>query len=359
MDPYATSHFSHRALRHDLKTLVARDCAATAVLLSRIAEFEERQLFLPDGYPSMFAYCVRELHFCEGTASRRIYAARAALRFPALFVAVAEGRLHLTAVVMLAKYLTSGNVDELVAAATHKSKAEIEQLIADRFPQRDLPERLQAIALAPPRPAMPAPPAGPHSPENVGACALPTPPALAPGRPHSQENVAPAPPPKMTPLAPQRFGFQFTGDQETRELYEHVRALLSHEVPTGEMALVFRAALKLAATALEKRKFAATTRPRRARSTKSVRHIPAAVKRAVWERDEGRCTFVSDGGNRCAARTRLEFDHREAVACGGESTTENIRLLCRAHNQHAAERAFGSEFMERKRSEARGECGAR
>jgi 5-methylcytosine-specific restriction endonuclease McrA len=48
----------------------------------------------------------------------------------------------------------------------------------------------------------------------------------------------------------------------------------------------------------------------------------------------------------------LEFDHIDPVACGGESTKANLRLLCRAHNQHAAERAFGAEFMERKRSDA-------
>jgi hypothetical protein len=32
---------------------------------------------------------------------------------------------------------------------------------------------------------------------------------------------------------------------------------------------------------------------------------------------------------------------------------ENVRLLCRAHHQYAAERAFGAEFMEQKRAEAR------
>jgi len=30
-----------------------------------------------------------------------------------------------------------------------------------------------------------------------------------------------------------------------------------------------------------------------------------------------------------------------------------VRLLCRAHNRYAAERAFGSEFVERKLAEAR------
>ena len=149
MDRYAVSHFSHDALRHDLKTQFAHDSRATAVRLSRVAEFEERKLFLDEAQPSMHSYCLDVLHLCEGTASRYIYASRAARRFPVLLDAVADGRLHLTAVGMLSKYLTSGNVDELVEAATHKSKAQIEQLIADRFPRPDLPERLEAIPAPP------------------------------------------------------------------------------------------------------------------------------------------------------------------------------------------------------------------
>jgi hypothetical protein len=58
---------------------------------------------------------------------------------------------------------------------------------------------------------------------------------------------------------------------------------------------------------------------------------------------------VSEAGRRCEARERLEFDHVEAFARGGAATVEGIRLLCRAHNQHQAERTFGAEFMHHKR----------
>ena len=162
----------------------------------------------------------------------------------------------------------------------------------------------------------------------------------------------------MTPLAPQRVGFQFTGDLETGELYEQYRALVSHEIPSGEMDLVFKDALKIAVAERSKRKFAATTRPGHARESANPRHIPAAVKRAVSERDERRCTFVSEAGKRCGERQFLEYDHIEPVAHGGTSTVENIRLLCRAHNQFEAERAFGTEFMDHKRQEARARLGA-
>jgi 5-methylcytosine-specific restriction endonuclease McrA len=128
---------------------------------------------------------------------------------------------------------------------------------------------------------------------------------------------------------------------------------MSHEIPTGEMALVYKAALKIGVEQMMKRKFAATGRPGHSRSSADSRHIPAAVKRAVSDRDQGRCAFVSEAGKRCESRRHLEYDHVEPVARGGQSTVENVRLLCRAHNQHEAERWFGAEFMERKRSEAR------
>jgi 5-methylcytosine-specific restriction endonuclease McrA len=105
---------------------------------------------------------------------------------------------------------------------------------------------------------------------------------------------------------------------------------------------------------LEKQKFSATDKPRPAlRPTRSARHVPAHLRRAVWQRDQGRCTFVSKTGQRCAARKLLEFDHVTPVAQGGNATTANLRLRCRAHNQYAAERAFGAEFMRHKRQKAR------
>jgi hypothetical protein len=157
----------------------------------------------------------------------------------------------------------------------------------------------------------------------------------------------------VVPLAPQRFGFQCTIDQETHELWEYARTLMSHDVPSGEMTLVLKNVLRLAVEQLEKRKFAATARPGRVAGSADPRHIPAAVKHAVWRRDGGRCSFVSESGKRCSSPRRLEFDHEVPVARGGAATVENLRLRCRAHNQHEAERVFGAEFMEGKRAAAR------
>jgi hypothetical protein len=84
-----------------------------------------------------------------------------------------------------------------------------------------------------------------------------------------------------------------------------------------------------------------------------MRQIRAAIKRAVRERDGGRCTFVGADGHRCSAKRLLEFDHIQPFARGGESSVGNLRLRCRAHNQHGADGVFGRAFMERKRDAAR------
>jgi hypothetical protein len=136
---YTLSRVSDDVLLRDLTALVASDRLTTARILAHIAEVDARRLYAPAGYPSMFAFCVEELRLSEDAAYKRIRAARAARRFPALFVAVAEGRLHLAAVCLLAPHLTVENVEELIQAATHRPKSEIETMLARRFPVEGAP----------------------------------------------------------------------------------------------------------------------------------------------------------------------------------------------------------------------------
>lgn len=132
-----------------------------------------------------------------------------------------------------------------------------------------------------------------------------------------------------------------------------MQELLGHPAPERELPRVFGRAIKLLRRELEKAKRAGADRPRAGRPSTNPRHIPAKVRRTVWERDGGQCTYVSEAGRRCPARSRLEWDHVEPVARGGQATVENGRLRCRGHNQYAAEQAFGADFMRHKREEAR------
>jgi hypothetical protein len=81
--------------------------------------------------------------------------------------------------------------------------------------------------------------------------------------------------------------------------------------------------------------------------------VSQETKRAVSARDEERCTFVGTNGEQCPERAFLEFDHVHPRALGGDGDVENIRLRCRAHNQLAAEKAFGREHVERHRRQKR------
>jgi 5-methylcytosine-specific restriction endonuclease McrA len=169
-----------------------------------------------------------------------------------------------------------------------------------------------------------------------------------------------------------RFLLKLSISKGTYEKLRYAQALLSHAVPTGDAAGVFDRALDTLIATLEKRKFGTgtvpgrrsptaarsrqprtATTPPRPETTARKRYIPTQVRRAVWERDEGRCTFVGANGHRCEARRFLEFDHIEPVARGGRATVEGMRLRCRTHNRYEAERIFGAAFMDRKLQEAR------
>ncbi len=141
MRAYSLSHLTDPELLRGLASLIAQDRVTTAALLAHLAEVDARRLYLPAAYPSMYLYCVGELRMSEDSACKRIRAARAARQFPAIFEALADGRLHLSAVVLLAPHLTRENADELLAAAAHKTKAEIEELVARRFPRSETPGR--------------------------------------------------------------------------------------------------------------------------------------------------------------------------------------------------------------------------
>ena len=183
---YSLRHLADSTLRHDLKQLVITDRGTNALIVAHIAEFIARKLYLEDGYGSMYHYCVGALGMSEDIACRRIRAARAARRFPLIFPALADGRIHLTADSLLAPHLTEENAEALLASAFYKTKREIQLLIATRFPRPDLPTFMERLGVAPAAPGTAPSPPGAQGPPPV--------PSSAPAR-------IEVPPPCVTPLA--------------------------------------------------------------------------------------------------------------------------------------------------------------
>ena len=142
-------HLSDPALVHELDVAVVHERRNTAKVVALIAEVDACKLYRIYGYPSIFQYCVGRLGLSEDEAYKRMQAAFAAQSFPEILDMLADGHLHLTAIVKLRPHLTPENAGELVVACTHKSKRAIEKLLAERFPQADVPTVILPIALMP------------------------------------------------------------------------------------------------------------------------------------------------------------------------------------------------------------------
>jgi 5-methylcytosine-specific restriction endonuclease McrA len=316
----------------------------------------------------MHVYCVERLRFSDGSAYNRIRAARAARRFPRLLRDVAEGRLHLTAICLLAPHLADENADELVAAATHRTRDELEGWIARRFSPAApavTPEprgrivRIRArcgpVASGAERTLLAvAANAEAEQAETLRAD------QLLPGGVDLQVSAPEAGVGAV--FEPASYLVRLPIDEATHTVLREVQALLGYSVPAGDVVAVFKRALETLRRELLRRKAGRTERPLAEtprRPDARTRTIPAAIRRAVWARDGAQCTFTSVDGRRCSTRRGLEFDHVVAFARGGKSTVGGLRLRCRAHNQFEAERVFGEEFMKAKRRRASPESGPR
>ena len=132
---YLFSELGDRELIDVTKRLAGEETRATAALLRALIEVDARRLYLAEGCASMFVWCTRGLHLCEGGAYNRIEVARAARTYPLILGLVEEGAITLTAVRLLAPHLTPANHAAVLAAARHRSKREVEVLIRTGWKQ--------------------------------------------------------------------------------------------------------------------------------------------------------------------------------------------------------------------------------
>src|ERR1044072_4943754 len=280
MNFYSLSHVSNAALRRHLAPTHKQNKNPTPPPPAPITDaVDERQLYRAAAYESMYLYCLHELHMSEDVAYMRIRAARAARKFPAIFPAVAGGRLHLTAVVLLAPHLTTGTADALLAEAPHKTNAKIDPLLRHPFPKPDLPTVMRPVATAvvetlsstesaaaPTMQLVPEPVVPSHAPNQA-----------VPMEPLATATAAP-PRGRLSPLSPGRFALQATVDQETHGALRQAQELLGLSVPSGDLATVLKNAALAYVELLEKKKFAKCRRPPAHRGAPHGAHTPPAGK---------------------------------------------------------------------------------
>jgi hypothetical protein len=313
--------------------------------LAYLAEVEERGLHLREACSSLFAFCVERLHLSEGAAAKRVWAARTARRFPLVLKMIASGEIHLSGVHLLTRHLTEENHVELLARARHRSKREIEKLIAEIAPKPDVASRVTALSRR-------------QAEMEVGSTSVAEPNgAVAVQEEHAPEPVAVpscAPRAIVAPLSERRYLIRVTVGEETHAALGQLQDLLSHQVPDRDPAVIIARALDLLLERTLAVKAAVCERPRTGKEpAKRNRHVPASVRRQVWKRDGAQCAFIDGEGRRCRSTRFLEFHHTHNWGRGAEHEPGQIELRCRAHNQYQAELDYGAQLMADRRSRAR------
>ena len=349
LDPTDCLDLTDGALLEAVTANLARESRGLAELIVFLGEVERRKLYLERAHPSLFAFCTHELGFSEGAAYRRIGAARLARRFPAVVRFIASGHVHLTGLNVLAPALTDSNHLELLRAATGQTKRQIQELVAAKCPRpepvtsaRKLPARARTQQRA--------------APETAGEPARPQ---AATGKLELRPPVTSS---TVEPVSAQRYAVRFTASKSLVDKLDELAALRSHR-PAEARAVdnMLEEAVDLLIAKERKARFAVGRKPRAgaaspqpSEANKQSRHIPAAVRREVYERDGGCCQFLHpETGRRCGARWQVTYEHKVPVALGGTHSAEQVVLLCAAHNRLMADRVFGPDAMQTKVEAAR------
>jgi hypothetical protein len=347
---WALEKISDEQLEAGLGKLLGAGARLEARIIAHLAEVDARRWHLRVGCSSLYDYCRRRLGLSDYEAFVRIAAARVARQYPVVFEMLDRRELHLTAICEVREFLTRENHGELLSEVSGKTKLQIREVLARRFPQADLPATLKKL-------------------------------------------------PAFDPLSPGRYRLLLTFSAEQKAKLELARDLLSHANPEGDLAVVLERALDLLISRLERRRFGKTKNPANGGSCSARlpdaaelasdtvlfdlnavalkqmpmlektsmlekmpmlekppthahgrKHIRHSVRRQVLARHGARCAFVGDDGTRCDARGFLQFHHRQPWARGGPDTTDNLAVLCHAHNRLLAERDFGKEHVDQFRA---------
>jgi 5-methylcytosine-specific restriction endonuclease McrA len=335
-------HKNSKLLVIELKSLVRQEKQTTFQILDYLREIESRRLYLSLGYPSLFAFCLHDLQYSEPEANIRISAMR-------LFRSVPEAE----------RRIKSGEIN-LSQAALMQSTFRREEILRREEKRNPLlnEEKSKLVELV----------AGKSYRESQQLLANSMPVA-------SQKEY-------VKPINAEFQRLEVTVSRKAIAKINELRALVAHQIPSGDTGKVLELALEVALKVIAKNKglksssgFTAISGmkstdkmaeekpvvhpeqkihqkaalsnqpngrnlgPIPPRMYKVSRYIPAEVKQAIWRRDQGRCQFRAEGTNRvCGSRYAIEIDHKMPFSWNGDSGIDNLQLLCRQHNNYKGSR---------------------
>ena len=379
-----------------LDSHIKREREETEQVIRHLAEVDSRKLVPSLGYSSLFDYLTRGCGYSEPSACRRIEAARAIRRLPEALDCLKKGELNLSTVGVIAKALGKGRDQEVLASVRGKTFEQAKKAVAAFLPVSEnvVRERIVPVTVAPKTASSESEKQsllcfdrGAHSGETAdsplylrcdGASS-----ADHCEEPFQRHLVSFSVDDDFMALLTRAKELSFRGKKDDARLEKVLRkaleAYLSLNDPKEREARR-KARRELFRERREKRDResldagspALKASPKLSKPDSScaegaqadlkglpvleTRAVPRALRDAVLCRDEHRCTFVSESGNRCGSRSDLEVDHTVPRALGGKNTIENLRTLCSAHNLHAAREVFGRSYVEGRISRSRKLC---
>ena len=265
------SHLTNEILLFDTKNLAAAERVATTKLLHHLKEIDRRKLFSDLKYSSLFDYCVRELGYSEGSAQRRIVAARMLAEIPEIEAKIKTGKLTLTNISQVGQFFkTPEERKEVLVEVEGLSKKACEKKLFE-LSGKEIPQKSEMKRV-------------------------------------SEDKI------KVALVLP----------DDVLEKLERLKDLLGCDTLEEAISYGVDAGIK----EIEKKKFHQTEKPKKSPPPVAVgRVIRAKVKREVYQRDK-KCT-------NCGSSFHLNYDHRMPYALGGKGEIQNIRLLCFNCNQRA------------------------
>src|SRR5262245_48334713 len=297
----ALASLSSATLTARLGELLGEERSLQVEFLQCLAEYEARSIYLEQGYSSLFSYLTEGLHLAGGSAYRRMVGARLLRRFPVLADALRDGRLSLTTLAELKAVLDATNVVELIERVSFQSKEKVQVLVATLRPSSPVRESVRKLA----------------RPKAVEVPAVTTE-SAAPLLHAAEVTIARPRPDEVKPIDADLRVLRVTVSQAFLDELAEAKAALSHSFPTVDFETVVREGFRLIRAAEAKRRGAVSSKPRskpiiqpatepatqphapsKLSRRKDPHYIPAAVRRTVWQRDRGCCSFVGDGGKVC------------------------------------------------------------
>lgn len=301
---------SHEALLSRLRQLRTQEKELMVSILNDLLEIDTHGLYLAHGYTSMFKFMQAELGYSEAEALIRLNAMRLLRSVPELAAKIETGAVSLTNAAVVGRQIRREEERRKAPMAPEEKLAILE--VVENVSTREC-ERLLARAMP---------------------------------------EIQPMAEERTQVLRGEKTMIQFVASAELMKKFERLKELLAHKNYSGRYDLLFEeladiALKKLDPLSRKEQKRDALVPGASAVSlendaampgTPSVAARPRAIRvslrRALMRRAKGQCEYSDPGtGRRCASRHGLEIDHIVRFRDGGTNDIENLRVLCRNHNQ--------------------------